>query len=141
MSDPREIVQNFITARNAQDSAAAIALLADDFEWRVARSAGPPLHGERAINALVGGLSKKLYAHDSITRTVHRILADGDAVVVEYSVSGETIDGKPYDNDYCWIYDTSDGKIVRISTYSDTLGSARAFGEERINQGLAELRK
>lgn len=140
-SGARQIVVEFIEARNAHDHLRATRLLADEVEWRVARSAGPPLQGKTAIEALVGGLAGQLFQPSTVRREVKRVLADGDAVVVEYTVTGTTLSGTRYVNDYCWIYDVRDGVITRVTSYSDTLGAKTAFGADQLATGLAEVRR
>jgi ketosteroid isomerase-like protein len=138
---PQLVVEEFIAARNAHDRERAASLLTADFEWRVSPSAGPPLHGQRAKDALVGGLSKSLTKPGSEHRVIERITADGGAVLVEYRITATTVAGREYTNNYCWMYDVRDGLIARIATYSDSLGGWRAFGAETVTQGLAAIRK
>ncbi|HJQ45699.1 MAG TPA: nuclear transport factor 2 family protein [Amycolatopsis sp.] len=140
-SGARQVVLEFIEARNAHDHVRAGRLLAEDLEWRVARSAGPPLRGRTAIEALVGGLSSRLFQPSTVRRDVRRVLGDSDVVVVEYTVTGTTLSGNPYANDYCWIYDVRDDVITRITSYSDTLSARTAFGADQLAAGLAEVRR
>ena len=140
-SGARQVVLEFVDARNARDHVRARRLLAEDFEWRVARSAGPPLRGRTAVEAMVGGLSSRLFQPSTVRRDVRRVLVDSDVVVVEYTVTGTTLGGNPYANDYCWIYDVCDGLIIRITSYSDTLGAKTAFGADQLAAGLAAVRR
>ena len=138
---PKQVVEWFIEARNAHDRSRAARLLTDDVEWHVPRSAGSPLKATEAINALVGGLEGRLFQPSSVQRRVKRIVSDGDVVIVEHTVTGTTVSGVEYVNDYCWVYELRGGLIARITSYSDTLGSTRAFGEDRLAEGLAEIRR
>lgn len=141
MAEATPIVAEFMAARNAHEHASAARLLADDVEWRVARSAGAPLRGREAIDALVGGLESQLFQPSTVRRSLKRTLVDGDVVVVEYTVAGTTLSGTQYANDYCWIYEVRDGLIARVTSYSDTLGAEAAFGEQRLAEGLAAVRR
>jgi uncharacterized protein len=138
---PQQIVAEFIEARNAHDGESAARLVAGDLEWQVPRSSGAPLRGKNAINALLGGLADQLFQPFTVRRHVKRILADGDVVVVEHTVTGTTIGGKQYANDYCWVYEVRDGVIGRVTSYSDTLGSQAAFSEDGLAAALGEVRQ
>ncbi|GAB2794043.1 nuclear transport factor 2 family protein [Rhabdobacter roseus] len=59
---------------------------------------------------------------------VHRIIADGDYVVVEMTGQNETTSGIPYKNNYCWVCKLKDGKICEINEYMDTELVSKAFG-------------
>ena len=53
---------------------------------------------------------------------------DGDGVVIEAEIDGETADGLRYDTPAVFIFDTRDGLIVSLREYSDTQLAARVFG-------------
>ena len=36
--------------------------------------------------------------------------------------------GKPYENDYCWVFEVSNGKIDRLHEYMDSHYTAKLFG-------------
>lgn len=58
---------------------------------------------------------------------VHRILADGDYVVVESTGQNTTTDGKEYNNIYCWVCRFKQGKLREINEYMDTQLVAETF--------------
>jgi uncharacterized protein len=59
------------------------------------------------------------------------VVADGDVVVVEHRLSAALPDGRPYVNDYCFVYEVRDGRVWRIREYMDTRGGwAQVFGED-----------
>ncbi len=51
-------------------------------------------------------------------------------VCVESNSTGRTMDGKIYDNDYCWVFEISNGKIDAMREYMDSHYTARLFGME-----------
>lgn len=61
---------------------------------------------------------------------VHHIFSAGDAVCVESNSTGTTGDGKVYDNDYCWVFKVSNGKIDEMREYMDSHYTAKLFGME-----------
>ena len=59
---------------------------------------------------------------------VHRIIADGDFVVVEMTGQNETTTDRSYRNNYCWVCRMKKGKICEINEYMDTELVTKAFG-------------
>jgi uncharacterized protein len=59
---------------------------------------------------------------------VHHMFSAGKAVCVESNSTGKTMDGKIYDNDYCWVFEVSDGKIDAMREYMDSHYTAKLFG-------------
>jgi ketosteroid isomerase-like protein len=49
-------------------------------------------------------------------------------VCVESNSTGKTMDGKIYDNDYCWVFEISNGKIDAMREYMDSHYTAKLFG-------------
>jgi uncharacterized protein len=64
-----------------------------------------------------------------------RFLADEDWVVVEAKGDMITLDGRPYQNDYCLHYRIMDGMIVEMKEYNDTV-----LCEDRLGQFPLELK-
>ena len=61
------------------------------------------------------------------------VYGDGDAVVVEQRFQAKLPDGRPYRNDYCFIFKVRDGKIAEMREYMDTLsGFRQIFGEDSV---------
>ncbi len=59
---------------------------------------------------------------------VHNIFSKGKWVCVESNSTGTTLDGKVYDNDYCWVFEVSNGKIDAMREYMDSHYTAKLFG-------------
>ena len=47
---------------------------------------------------------------------------------VESFSTGKTMDGKIYENDYCWVFEVSNGKIDAMREYMDSHYTAKLFG-------------
>lgn len=70
------------------------------------------------LEGLLGPVRAQLV--ERVRLTVRRILADADHVVVEARGRATTKGGAPYNNDYCFIYRISGGKVVEVTEYLDT---------------------
>jgi len=75
--------------------------------------------GKQAVlNELMGALQTALAGR--IRVTAHRLVAEGDIVVVEAKGSNTTKAGKPYNNTYCFVFRVADGKLQDVTEYMDT---------------------
>jgi ketosteroid isomerase-like protein len=65
-----------------------------------------------------------------VTNEVRHILADGDHAVIEHRLSATLPNGRPYVNDYCFVFRVENGRVAEIREYMDTRGGwAQAFGD------------
>jgi ketosteroid isomerase-like protein len=62
------------------------------------------------------------------TNTPRRIFADGDFVIVECKGNVMTKTGKRYDNDYCFVIEMRNGKMIELTEYLDTALVNEALG-------------
>lgn len=91
---------------------------ADDAVWTV--PGFKSFNGKQEIvEKLFGPLENLMESMGSVVPT--NMFAEGDQVVVEAHAIGRiTKKGDDYNNHYCLIYKLRDGKIVRLTEYSDT---------------------
>jgi ketosteroid isomerase-like protein len=96
--------------------------------------AGPPrgandLDREAIVAFMAYNFSRFFGDASNDLRTV---AGEGSVVVVEHRLSATLPDGRPYVNDYCFVYEVRDGKVWRIREYMDTRGGwAQVFGEDQ----------
>jgi ketosteroid isomerase-like protein len=65
---------------------------------------------------------------------VTNILVEGDGAAVEMESLSTALNGKPFDNRYCWIVHFSDETIVEVRAYLDSALVQRLIEE---NESLA----
>lgn len=122
-----------IAARNKQHLEAVFAelstgntrpfrdLLADDIRWTViGTTAWSRIYvGKRTV---IEELFTPLFARfaDTYTSTAHRMIAEGDHVVIECRGKVTTKAGQPYHNAYCYVCTLAAGKITELVEYCDT---------------------
>jgi uncharacterized protein len=104
-------------------------LLADDIVWTIHGS--DPVAGtyrdrddfvERASRPIVSRLATP------IVPQVHAIWAEGDTVIVRFDGSATTTSGRPYRNQFVWIFWMENGKAIRAEAFLD-LAAYRAVVE------------
>ena len=125
----KRIVERFFEASNGGDMETSMGLIADDIQWTDigTTSLSGTYRGKAELQEkLLGPLFGQL--KQGIHMTIHRLLAEGDHVVAQTSGSAETLDGRRYDNSYCWIMRLRDGRIVEVTEYLDTELVTSVFG-------------
>lgn len=55
-----------------------------------------------------------------VTQDLHRIIADGDCAVAEWTSHARARNGAPYDNDYAVVFHVTGGLIDAVTEYCDT---------------------
>ena len=128
--ETRALIERYLAARAANDAAALDALLTDDAEWHLPRSAdaGPFIGSEKVLEALTGGVSGKLFDLSTMKREAWNVIVDGDTAAVQQKLTATTLKGAEYVNEYCWVYTCRDGKVARMVEYADTLHAGRVLG-------------
>ncbi|MGD2130031.1 MAG: nuclear transport factor 2 family protein [Lysobacterales bacterium] len=127
-AENKKILQTFYDAGNRGDMETCFGLIADDIVWTnvgttsfSGRYEGKQNLMDKLLGPLFGGLKA------GITMKVHRLVAEDDHVVAQTSGTAETLDGRPYNNSYCWIVRVRDGMIAEVTEYSDTAMISNTF--------------
>ena len=66
---------------------------------------------------------------EGVVLRVTNLLVDGDSAAVEMESLSTALNGKPFDNTYCWIVRFSNGTIVEIRAYLDSALVRRLIDE------------
>jgi ketosteroid isomerase-like protein len=106
-----------------------LPLFDEDIEWRVMGSSAWSKHVKGLAYVerdLVGPLLARFAG--PYLNIPELILADGDHVVVLAKGNAETLEGKRYDNDYCFVFRMAGDKIVEVREYMDTILADAALG-------------
>ena len=104
--------------------------VADDVKWTVMGT--HPLAGTYHTKAdflahTFARLDKIL--KEGVLLRVTNILVDGDSAAVEMESLSTALNGKPFDNRYCWIVHFSEGTIVEVRAYLDSALVQRLIDE------------
>ena len=95
--------------------------VAQDVKWTVMGT--HPLAGtyhtkENFLAHTFARLDKLL--KEGVVLRVTNLLVDGDTAAVELESLSTALNGKPFDNRYCWIARFSNGTIVEVRAYLDS---------------------
>ena len=104
--------------------------VADDVNWTVMGT--HPLAGTYPTKAdflahTFARLDKIL--EEGVVLRVTNVLVDGDSAAVELESLSTALNGKPFDNTYCWVVHFSNGTIVEVRAYLDSALVQRLIDE------------
>ena len=117
----RQIVSGIFAELAAGNSRPLLEALSDDVTWTVMGQTpwSKMYRGKAAvIRDLLSVLGVRLA--DRFRAQADRILADGEYVVVQARGQSTTKTGRPYNNEYCFVYRMKDGRIEEVTEYLDT---------------------
>ena len=125
-------------AFGSRDADAIRAVLTEDATWiapagnatQVALGLPPDmLETREGIIAFLTQHFRRLFP-DGAAFSFTRVIAEGDVIVFEQRMRGTTLEGRPYDNAYCWVFELDGARVRVIREYMDTLGGQRMiFGD------------
>lgn len=128
----RQVVEDYYAALRTNDRARLLELLDPDCAWTPPASAPiEPLRGGEAIAVAFGAkiVKETFDLAKPFNLEVRRMVVEGPVAVVQQRLQATAkATGSAYDNQYCWIYEVRDGRIVNIEEYADTMVAAKAMG-------------
>ena len=137
MSSPREIVLNAWKTFSSRDALRIAALFTDDAEWIAPKGNATAVALDHTDHMVGAGQIARFIAQEmhkmfsNIDIAFRGVYADGDVVIVEERMRATLPGGKPYENDYCFVFTVAGDKIREVREYMDTRrGWRMVFGEE-----------
>ncbi|WP_116365505.1 nuclear transport factor 2 family protein [Parahaliea mediterranea] len=103
-------------------------LFSEDVSWQVPAS-NPhiqpnPRHGRAAVmDLLTSGVG--VYQAGSLSIDLQRLVVDEQHAVAQFTLRAKLADGRPYRNNYCFVFALRAGLICGVWEYLDTLAQAQ----------------
>ena len=124
----RAVVLDYVSALDRGDRAELRGKFTPDATWWP--SGDLPTSGtwsgpDGIIDDFLAAMLGRLDASCPVVRDVRRVIADGDAVAVEWTTRATTRDGRPYENEYAFVFEVRDGLICAVREYLDTARARR----------------
>ena len=117
----REVMQKLFEALAEGDAGPFVDALADDVRWEVTGTSrwSRTYVGKKSVmtdflGPIMGQFSTRY------RNRARRMIAEGDHVVVMCQGEVTTTAGKPYNNEYCWVFRLEGGLIREVTEYMDT---------------------
>lgn len=137
VTSPKAAVLNAWKTFSSRDTERIAALFTEDAEWiapkgnATAIALGHTDHmvGARQIARFIAQEMHKMFS--GIDIAFRGVYADGDIVIVEERMRATLAGGKPYENDYCFVFTVAGDRIREVREYMDTRkGWRMVFGEK-----------
>lgn len=119
----KALVLDYYRSLGKGDPSALSKIVADDFEWLPPQSAPlqGPFRGRDNVLKAMFEAGKRFFRMDTTKTETLKIVAEGDTVVVRQRMSCTAVNGRPYQNDYVWIFTCKNGQITRMEEHTDSL--------------------
>ena len=130
VAENKQLMQQIFEELSKGNSEPFVASMADDFRWPVTGTTkwSRTYEGKRSVLVeLFGPLRARIT--DRIRTTAHRLIAEGDYVVVEALGNNVTKSGVPYNNNYCFVFRLADNQLKEVTEYLDTELVTTALGQ------------
>ncbi len=126
----RAVVLGYIAALDRGDHEMLRAAFSPDATWWL--SGDLPVSGtwtgpDAIIDEFLAAMLQRLDPSQPVVRDVKRVLADGNAVVVEWATRATARDGSPYQNDYAFVFEVDGDRICAVREYVDTAKVGRVL--------------
>ena len=119
----RKVVADYVAALQAGDTEALRNAFAADGTWTLRGDvpvAGVWTGAAEIFDGFLAQLVARLDVSAGVTQTLHRIVADGDYGIAEWTSRATALSGEPYVNDVAVVFHVVDGKIASAREYTDT---------------------
>jgi ketosteroid isomerase-like protein len=122
----KDTVLNAWKTFSTRDADQIASLFTPDAEWiaparnatAVALAHTDHMTGPDQIARFIASEMHRLFSEIDISfRAVH---VDGDTVIIEERMRATLPGGRPYDNDYCFVFVVANGRIKQVREYMDT---------------------
>lgn len=104
--------------------------MSDDMKWTWmgSNNLSKTFNGKKSVvNELWG--SVKTTIAQPYKFIINRLIAEGDYVVIEGIGQNMTIEGKLYNNKYCWVCHIVEKKLKEVNEYMDTELVSQTFND------------
>jgi uncharacterized protein len=141
-ADSKQAAISVWRAFSTRDAEQVKAVLTEDAEWlapagnatAVALGGSAHMVGVSAIADFTARDFGKLFVRD-VAIEVTGVFADRNIVVFEQRLRATLVNGRAYDNLYCFVFEMAGGRARRIREYMDTArGFQMIFGGEAPRQ-------
>ncbi len=143
--ETRALIERYYEALTTADLSTIKECLAEDIVWQLPRSVGNGegfaiqtdsegrVFGEQVLLELGGDTVRNTFdISKPFNLDVRQMIVEGNRAVVQQRLTATALStGRPYDNQYCWVYTCVDGVIAHMEEYTDSLGADLSLNPNR----------
>lgn len=121
--DTRRVVADYVGALQRGDLDALRASFAPHATWTIRGDlpvAGTYTGASEILDGFLADVVATLDPRAPVSQDLHRIIADGEHAVAEWTSHARARNGASYDNDYAVVFRVVGGKIAEVTEYCDT---------------------
>jgi uncharacterized protein len=132
--ETRDLINDLYGTLARGDRAHLMDLLAPDVTWQMPASIpnGSVRGAELVAEQLGTATVRRLFQRGSFRLTIHNLWTQDNVAIAQTGVHAITHAGTDYDMEYIWVYTCTDGRIVHVREYLDTLHAANIIGPDNI---------
>ncbi|MFK4383262.1 nuclear transport factor 2 family protein [Bradyrhizobium sp. USDA 223] len=138
MTSPRDVVLNAWNTFSSRDPERIAALFTEDAEWiapkgnatAIALDHTDHMKGPHQIARFIAQEMHRLFSNIDIA--FRGVYVDGDVVIVEERMRATLPGGKPYENEYCFVFEVVGDRIRQVREYMDTRKGWRMVFDEGL---------
>ena len=129
-AEKKQLVLDTWEAFRRGDVKAAFANMTDDVSWWIPGLIEPISGLRRGKPEIVAFLRWAATTFPEGFRSeVRGVYADDEAVILELVNRSTTATGKPYENEYCFVFEIEGGRIRAVREYVDTQKAVSIIGD------------
>ena len=131
--ETRSVVAGYVAALQRGDTGALRASFTPKATWTIRGDipvAGTWTGPDEILDGFLAEMTATLDPAAPVTQDLHRIIADGDWAVAQWTSHARAHNGAPYDNDYAVVFHVTDGHIDTVTEYCDTSHMKRVLFDQ-----------
>jgi uncharacterized protein len=131
--ETRAVVAGYVAALQRGDIEALRASFAPKATWTIRGDipvAGTWTGPDEIIDGFLAQMTATLDPATPVTQDLHRVIADGEWAVAEWTSHARARGGAPYENDYAVVFRVTGGRIDAVTEYCDTSFMKRVLFEQ-----------
>jgi uncharacterized protein len=120
-NENKQLIQGIIRNLSNGNYETFFESMSDDIKWTWmgSNNLSKTFDGkESVVNELWGSVKTSIV--QPFKFVINRLIAEGDYVVIEGIGQNMTMDGKQYNNKYCWVCHLAEKKLKEVNEYMDT---------------------
>ena len=118
-----EIVRTFFRNLSSGDLETVRPMWHKDGEWEVMVTGIPGVGTHKGRDVIIDEFLtpvRGMFKPGDPKIRIKTLFGKGDLVACETHTTGTFMDGRPYDNQYCWVLEIRDGLILKLREYMDS---------------------